>query len=175
MCGLLASELRLEPAMARRAGLLHDIGKATDHDIEGSHAMVGMELASKFNEPEVVANAIGAHHEEIEPGSLYAVLVQAADAVSSARPGARRETLELYIKRLRRLETIADSFDGVRKSYAIQAGRELRIAVKPEVVSDETAVDMARQIAKKIEEEMEYPGQIKVTVIRELRASETAR
>lgn len=175
MCGLLASELRLDPAMARRVGLLHDIGKATDHDIEGSHAMVGMELARKFNEPRIVANAIGAHHEEIEPGSLYAVLVQAADAVSSARPGARRETLELYIKRLRRLETIADSFDGVRKSYAIQAGRELRIAVRPETVSDETAVDMARQIARKIEEEMEYPGQIKVTVIRELRASETAR
>ncbi len=137
--------------------------------------MVGLELARKFNEPKIVVNAIGAHHEEIEPGSLYAILVQAADAVSSARPGARRETLELYIKRLRRLETIADSFDGVRKSYAIQAGRELRIAVRPETVSDETAVDMARQIAKKIEEEMEYPGQIKVTVIRELRASETAR
>ncbi|MCK5035620.1 MAG: HD domain-containing protein, partial [Candidatus Sabulitectum sp.] len=149
--------------------------KATDHDLEGSHAMVGMELARKFNEPRIVANAIGAHHEEVEPESLYAILVQAADAVSSARPGARRETLELYIKRLRRLETIADSFDGVRKSYAIQAGRELRIAVRPEVVSDETAIDMARQIAKKIEDEMEYPGQIKVTVIRELRASETAR
>lgn len=175
MCGLLASELHLDPAMARRVGLLHDIGKATDHDLEGSHAMVGMELARKFNEPRIVANAIGAHHEEVEPESLYAILVQAADAVSSARPGARRETLELYIKRLRRLETIADSFDGVRKSYAIQAGRELRIAVRPEVVSDEAAIDMARQIAKKIEDEMEYPGQIKVTVIRELRASETAR
>ncbi|MCK5786206.1 MAG: ribonuclease Y [Candidatus Sabulitectum sp.] len=175
MCGLLASELRLDPAMARRVGLLHDIGKATDHELEGSHAMVGMELARKFNEPKIVSNAIGAHHEEIEPESLYAILVQAADAVSSARPGARRETLELYIKRLRRLETIADSFEGVKKSYAIQAGRELRIAVRPEAVSDETAVDMARQIARKIEEEMEYPGQIKVTVIRELRTSETAR
>ncbi len=175
ICGLLASELRLEPAVARRAGLLHDIGKATDHEIEGSHAIVGMELAKKFKEPKVVVNAIGAHHEEIEPTSLYAVLVQAADAVSSARPGARRETIELYIKRLRRLETIADSFDGVKKSYAIQAGRELRIAVRPDEVTDETAIDMARQIARKIEDEMEYPGQIKVTVIRELRASETAR
>lgn len=134
-----------------------------------------MELAKKFKEPKVVVNAIGAHHEEIEPTSLYAVLVQAADAVSSARPGARRETIELYIKRLRRLETIADSFDGVKKSYAIQAGRELRIAVRPDEVSDETAIDMARLIARKIEDEMEYPGQIKVTVIRELRASETAR
>jgi ribonuclease Y len=175
ICGLLASELRLDPAIARRVGLLHDIGKATDHEIEGSHAVVGMELARKFNEPRIVSNAIGAHHEEMEPESLYAVLVQAADAVSSARPGARRETLELYIKRLNRLETIADSFEGVRKSYAIQAGRELRIAVRPEMVTDEAAVDMARQIARKIEDEMEYPGQIKVTVIRELRASETAR
>ena len=134
-----------------------------------------MELARKFSEPKTVANAIGAHHEEIEPESLYAILVQAADAVSSARPGARRETLELYIKRLHRLEAIADSFEGVRKSYAIQAGRELRIAVRPEAVKDEEAVDMAREIARKIENEMEYPGQIKVTVIRELRASETAR
>ncbi|PIE53405.1 ribonuclease Y [Candidatus Fermentibacteria bacterium] len=175
ICGLLASELRLDPGLARRAGLLHDIGKATDHDLEGSHAMVGMELARKYNEPRSVANAIGAHHEEVEPESLYAILVQAADAVSSARPGARRETLELYVKRLHRLETMADSFEGVKKSYAIQAGRELRIAVKPEAVNDDTAVDMARQIAKKIENEMEYPGQIKVTVIRELRASETAR
>lgn len=175
ICGLLASELRLDPGLARRAGLLHDIGKATDHDIEGSHAIVGMELARKFSEPRTVSNAIGAHHEELEPESLYAILVQAADAVSSARPGARRETLELYIKRLHRLETIADSFEGVRKSYAIQAGRELRIAVRPEAVNDEEAVDMAREIARKIENEMEYPGQIKVTVIRELRASETAR
>lgn len=175
VCGLLASELRLDPGLARRAGLLHDIGKATDHDLEGSHAIVGMELARKFSEPKTVANAIGAHHEEIEPESLYAILVQAADAVSSARPGARRETLELYIKRLHRLEAIADSFEGVRKSYAIQAGRELRIAVRPEAVKDEEAVDMAREIARKIENEMEYPGQIKVTVIRELRASETAR
>lgn len=175
ICGLLASELRLDPALARRVGLLHDIGKATDHDLEGSHAIVGMELARKFNEPRTVSNAIGAHHEEMEPESLYAILVQAADAVSSARPGARRETLELYVKRLHRLETIADSFEGVKKSYAIQAGRELRIAVRPEMVKDETAIDMARQIARKIENEMEYPGQIKVTVIRELRASETAR
>ncbi len=175
ICGLLASELRLDPGLARRAGLLHDIGKATDHDLEGSHAIVGMELARKFSEPRTVANAIGAHHEEVEPESLYAMLVQAADAVSSARPGARRETLELYVKRLHRLEAMADSFEGVRKSYAIQAGRELRIAVRPEAVNDEEAVDMAREIARRIENEMEYPGQIKVTVIRELRASETAR
>lgn len=175
ICGLLASELKLDPAMARRVGLLHDIGKATDQELEGSHAIVGMELARRYDEQMLVCNAIGAHHEEIEPTSLYAVLVQAADAVSSARPGARRETLELYVRRLHKLEAIADSFEGVGKSYAIQAGRELRIAVKPEQIDDAGAADMAREIARKIESEMEYPGQIKVTVIREVRASETAR
>lgn len=175
ICGLLASELKLDPGIARRAGLLHDIGKATDQELEGSHAIVGMELARRFDEQLLICNAIGAHHEEVEPTSLYAVLVQAADAVSSARPGARRETLELYIRRLHKLEAIADSFEGVGKSYAIQAGRELRIAVKPEQIDDSGASDLARDVARRIESEMEYPGQIKVTVIREVRASETAR
>ncbi|MCD4776029.1 MAG: ribonuclease Y [Candidatus Aegiribacteria sp.] len=174
ICGLLASELKLDAALARRIGLLHDIGKATDQDIDGSHAMVGMELAQRYEESEVVCNAIGAHHEEIECESLYAILIQAADSVSSARPGARRETLELYVRRLHKLESIADSFDGVRKSYAIQAGRELRIAVRPETVDDDSAAELARIVARKIESEMQYPGQIKVTVIRETRASETA-
>lgn len=175
ICGLLASELKLDPVIARRIGLLHDIGKATDQDIEGSHAAVGMELAQRYEESPVVCNAIGAHHEEIECNSLYAILIQAADAVSSARPGARRETLELYVRRLHKLESIADSFDGVKKSYAIQAGRELRIAVKPEQIDDDSAAELARIVARKIESDMEYPGQIKVTVIRETRASETAR
>jgi len=175
VCGLLAAELKLDIPLARRIGLLHDIGKATDQDIEGSHAMVGMELAQRYEESKVVCNAIGAHHEEIDAESLYAVLVQASDAVSSARPGARRETLELYVRRLHKLEAIADSFDGVKKSYAIQAGRELRIAVKPEVIDDDAAADLARMAARKIEKDLEYPGQIKVTVIRETRASETAR
>ena len=175
ICGLLASELKLDPALARRAGLLHDIGKATDQELEGSHAIVGMELARRFDEQMLICNAIGAHHEAVEPTSMYAVLVQAADAVSSARPGARRETLELYIRRLHKLEAIADSFEGVGKSYAIQAGRELRIAVKPEQIDDAGASDLAREIARKIESDMEYPGQIKVTVIREVRASETAK
>lgn len=175
VCGLLAAELRLDPSVARRVGLLHDIGKATEQDMEGSHAIVGMDLARKYEESPLVCNAIGAHHEEMEPESLYAVLVQAADAASSARPGARRESLELYVKRLQKLETIADSFDGVSKSYAIQAGRELRIAVKPEVVDDSGAADLARMVARRVESEMEYPGQIKVMVIREVRATETAR
>ncbi len=175
ICGLLASELKLDAALARRIGLLHDIGKATDQDIEGSHAIVGMELAQRYEEDPVVCNAIGAHHEEVEVDSLYAILIQAADAVSSARPGARRETLELYVRRLHNLESIADGFDGVRKSYAIQAGRELRIAVKPEMVDDASAADLARLVARKVERELKYPGQIKVTVIRETRATETAR
>ncbi|NLP06088.1 ribonuclease Y [Candidatus Fermentibacteria bacterium] len=175
ICGLLAAELKLDSTIARRAGLLHDIGKATDQESEGSHALVGMEMARKFDETPLICNAIGAHHEEVEPESLFAVLVQAADSVSGARPGARRETLELYVKRLQKLETIADSFDGVSKSYAIQAGREVRIAVKPEAVDDSGAADLARLVARRIESEVEYPGQIKVTVIREVRASETAR
>ena len=175
ICGLISAELRLDSAVASRIGLLHDIGKASDQELEGSHAMVGMELARKYDEPQIVFNAIGAHHEEIEPESLYAILVQAADAVSSARPGARKETLELYIRRLHKLESIADAYDGVRKSYAIQAGRELRIAVKPEMIDDAGSEELARSVARKIENEMEYPGQIRVTVIREVRATETAK
>ncbi|MEN8209369.1 MAG: ribonuclease Y, partial [Candidatus Fermentibacteria bacterium] len=174
ICGLLASELKLDAALARRVGLLHDIGKATDQDIEGSHAIVGMELAQRYEESPLVCNAIGAHHEEIECDSLYGIIIQAADSVSSARPGARRETLELYVRRLHKLESIADSFDGVKKSYAIQAGRELRIAVRPETVDDDAAAELARIVARKIESDMQYPGQIKVTVIRETRSSETA-
>ena len=174
ICGLLASELKLDAALARRIGLLHDIGKATDQDIEGSHAIVGMELAQRYEESPLVCNAIGAHHEEIDCDSLYGIIIQAADSVSSARPGARRETLELYVRRLHKLESIADSFDGVKKSYAIQAGRELRIAVRPETVDDDAAAELARIVARKIESEMQYPGQIKVTVIRETRSSETA-
>ena len=174
ICGLLASELKLDAALARRIGLLHDIGKATDQDIEGSHAIVGMELAQRYEESPLVCNAIGAHHEEIDCDSLYGIIIQAADSVSSARPGARRETLELYVRRLHKLESIADSFDGVKKSYAIQAGRELRIAVRPETVDDDAAAELARMVARKIESDMQYPGQIKVTVIRETRASETA-
>lgn len=174
ICGLLASELKLDAALARRVGLLHDIGKATDQDIEGSHAIVGMELAQRYEESPLVCNAIGAHHEEIDCDSLYGIIIQAADSVSSARPGARRETLELYVRRLHKLESIADSFDGVKKSYAIQAGRELRIAVRPETVDDDAAAELARIVARKIESEMQYPGQIKVTVIRETRSSETA-
>lgn len=174
VCGLLAAEMKLDAALARRIGLLHDIGKSTDQEIEGSHAIVGMELAQRYDESPLVCNAIGAHHEEIECESLYGILVQAADTVSSARPGARRETLELYVRRLHKLESIADSFDGVRKSYAIQAGRELRIAVRPETVDDDAAAELARIVARKIESDMEYPGQIKVMVIRETRATETA-
>ncbi|MBN1433624.1 ribonuclease Y [Candidatus Fermentibacterales bacterium] len=174
ICGLLASELKLDSSVARRVGLLHDIGKTADHEAEGSHAIVGMELARRYDESPLVCNAIGAHHEEMEPETLYAVIVQAADAVSSARPGARRETLENYVRRLHKLESIADSFDGVGKSYAIQAGRELRIAVKPEIIDDSGAADLARVVAKRIESEVDYPGQIKVTVIREVRAAETA-
>jgi ribonuclease Y len=173
--GLIASELKLDATVARRAGVLHDIGKASDQEVEGSHAEVGMELARRFDESRVVCNAVGAHHEEVEPESLYAVIVQAADAVSGARPGARRETLERYVRRLHRLESLADGFDGVSKSYAIQAGRELRIAVRPESVNDSGAADLARMVARRIERDMEYPGQIKVTVIREVRAAETAR
>jgi len=173
--GLIASELKLDASVARRAGVLHDIGKATDQEVEGSHAQVGMELARRFDESPLVCNAVGAHHEEVEPESLYALIVQAADAVSGARPGARRETLERYVRRLHRLEALADGFDGVSKSYAIQAGRELRIAVRPESVDDGGAADLARMVARRIERDMEYPGQIKVTVIREVRAAETAR
>ncbi|MFH1640531.1 MAG: HDIG domain-containing metalloprotein, partial [Candidatus Omnitrophota bacterium] len=175
LLGVMASELGLDFKLARRIGLLHDIGKAIDHQIEGTHAKIGADLARKYNEPAEVQLAIEAHHEEAESKSLYAVLAIAADAISATRPGARRETLETYIKRLDKLESIANVFKGVEKSYAIQAGREIRIIVQPEKISDSDAINLSRDIRKKIEEGMEYPGQIKVTVIRETRAIEYAK
>ena len=175
LLGVMASELGLDFKLGRRIGLLHDIGKAVDHQVEGTHAKLGAELAKKYNEPAEIASAIEAHHEETQPQSLYAVLAVAADAISAARPGARRETLETYIKRLEKLESIANLFKGVEKSFAIQAGREIRVIVQPEKISDSDAINLARDIRKKIEEGMEYPGQIKVTVIRETRAIEYAK
>lgn len=170
LAGLMASEIGIDPTIAKRAGLLHDIGKAVDHEVEGPHAVIGSEVAKKYRESPIIVNAIAAHHGDVEFQSLEAVLVQAADAISAARPGARRETLEAYIKRLEKLEEIANTCEGVEKSYAIQAGRELRIMVKPENIDDAGAIEMARNIVKRIEEELEYPGQIKVNVIRETRA-----
>lgn len=175
LLGVMASELGLDFKMARRIGLLHDIGKAVDHQVEGTHAKLGAELARKFNEPIEVQEAIEAHHEEAEAKTFFAVLAVAADAISASRPGARRETLETYIKRLEKLESIANLFKGVEKSFAIQAGREIRVIVQPEKISDSDAINLARDIRKKIEEGMEYPGQIKVTVIRETRAVEYAK
>lgn len=175
LLGAMASELKLDFKLARRIGLLHDLGKSVDHQVEGTHAKIGAELARKFNESPEVIHAIEAHHEETALNSFYAVLVVAADAISAARPGARRETLETYIKRLENLESIAGLFKGVDKAFAIQAGREIRIVVQPEKISDSDAINMAREIRKKIEEGMEYPGQIKVTVIRETRAIEYAK
>ena len=172
---IMAEELGLDSTRARRAGLLHDIGKALDHDMEGTHVELGVEVLRKYKENELVVNAVEAHHGEVEPKTLEAVLVQAADAISASRPGARRETLEAYIKRLQNLEEIANSFDGVDKSFAIQAGREVRIIVKPEKVSDAEMTVLARDIAKKVESDMEYPGQIKVNVIRETRTIEYAK
>lgn len=175
LCGLLATELGLDPTVAKRAGLLHDIGKAVDHEVEGSHALIGSELAKKYHESAAVVNAIGAHHGDLEMANLEAVLVQAADAISAARPGARRETLETYIRRLEKLEEIANSYEGVEKSFAIQAGREIRIMVKPEVVDDLGAAQMVKDIVKRVEEELDYPGQIKINVIRETRAVDYAK
>ena len=175
LASIMASELGIDPTIAKRAGLLHDIGKAVDHEMEGPHALLGAEIAKKFKESPAVVNAIGAHHGDLEQTSIEAVLVQAADAISAARPGARRETLEAYIKRLEKLEEIANSFEGVDKSFAIQAGREVRIMVKPDEVDDLGSVEMARTIIKRIEDEIEYPGQIKVNVIRETRAVEYAK
>ncbi len=172
---IMADELGLDSKRARRAGLLHDIGKALDHDMEGTHVEIGVDILKKFKENELVINAVEAHHGDVEPQTLEAVLVQAADAISASRPGARRETLEAYIKRLEELEKIADSFEGVEKSFAIQAGREVRIIVKPDKISDAQMTILARDVAKKVEDEMEYPGQIKVNVIRESRAIEYAK
>ena len=172
---IMAEEMGLNPKIARRAGLLHDIGKALDHDMEGTHVEIGVEILKKYKENDIVINAVEAHHGDVEPLSLEAVLVQAADAISASRPGARRETLEAYIKRLEKLEEIADSFDGVEKSFAIQAGREVRIIVKPEKISDSKMTLLARDVAKKVEEEMDYPGQIKVNIIRETRVVDYAK
>lgn len=171
----MASELGADVKLAKRAGLLHDIGKAVDHEVEGPHIQIGADLAKKYKESSEVVHAVAAHHGDIEATTVEAVLVQAADAISAARPGARRETLESYIKRLEKIEEIANSFDGVEKSFAIQAGREVRIMVKPEEVNDSEIVYIARDIVKKIEDELEYPGQIKVNVIRETRAIEYAK
>ena len=172
---IMAEELGLDPRIARRAGLLHDIGKALDHDMEGTHVEIGVEVLKKYKESDIVINAVQAHHGDVEPKSIEAILVQAADAISASRPGARRETLETYIKRLEKLEEIADSFEGVEKSFAIQAGRGVRLIVKPEKITDAQMIIMARDVAKQIEDQMEYPGQIKVNVIRETRAIEYAK
>ena len=163
------------PAPVKRAALLHDIGKAVTHEVEGSHALIGAEIARRFGEDPAVVHGIEAHHNEVEPKTLLAVLVQAADAVSAARPGARRETLESYVRRLERLETIALDFDGVDRVFAMQAGREVRVAVDPGTVDDLAAADLARRIARKLEDDLQYPGQIQVTVIREYRATDYAR
>jgi ribonuclease Y len=175
LCGIIAAELGLDIKDAKRIGFLHDVGKAVDHEVEGSHALIGAELAKKYGESQKIVNALAAHHDEVKSGSIEAIIVQAADALSAARPGARREMLETYIKRLDDLERIAKSFKGVDKSYAIQAGREVRIMVESEEVSDERASVLAREIAQQIEKELAFPGQIRVTVIRETRAVDYAK
>lgn len=175
LSGIMAAELGADIKIAKRAGLLHDIGKAVDHEIEGPHVTIGADIARKYKESNEVVHAIEAHHNDVEPQTIEAILVQAADAISAARPGARRETLESYIKRLEKLEEIANSFEGVEKSFAIQAGREIRIMVKPEDINDSSIIMVAKSIVKRIEDELEYPGQIKVNVIRETRAIEYAK
>ena len=175
LCGMMANELGLNAKAARRAGLLHDIGKAIDHEVEGSHALIGADMAKKHGEPEDIVHAIGAHHDDVKPQTVLAVLVQAADALSAARPGARREMLVTYVKHLKEIEEIANSFKGVTKSYAVQAGREVRVMVESREVNDDDAVVLSKDVARKIEESLTYPGQIKVTVIRETRAVEYAK
>ncbi len=175
VAGLLAEELGIDPVLARRAGLLHDIGKSVDHEVEGTHVEIGVDILKKYKESPIIINAVEAHHGDVEPTSLIAVLVQAADAISASRPGARRETVETYIKRLEKIEDICNSQKGVEKSFAIQAGREVRIIVKPDVVDDATLPAVARAIATQIEQEVNYPGQIKVNVIRETRVTELAK
>ena len=175
LAGLMAAEMGADVTLAKRGGLLHDLGKAADHEVEGTHVTIGADLAKKYHESAAVIHCIEAHHGDVEVKSIEAALVQAADAISAARPGARRETLEYYIKRLQKLEEIADSFEGVERSFAIQAGREIRIIVKPEKIDDAMAVSFARDVAKKIEDELEYPGQIKVVLIREMRVIDYAK
>jgi len=175
LAGVMASELGVDVQLAKRAGLLHDLGKAIDHEVEGPHAVIGADLARRMNEPASIVHAIEAHHADVEPNTVEAVLVQAADAISAGRPGARRETLESYIKRLEKLEAVANSHKGVERTYAMQAGREIRVMVKPEQISDADATVLAREIAKQIEDELEYPGQVKVMVIRESRAVDFAK
>ena len=175
VAGMLAAELQIDPVEAKRAALLHDIGKAVTHEVEGSHALIGAEIARRFGEEPAIVHGIEAHHNEVEPRTLVAVLVQAADAVSAARPGARREALESYVRRLERLEKLAWDFEGVEKVFAMQAGREVRVVVDPGSVDDLGASDLARRIAKRLEEDLQYPGQIQVTVIRELRVTDYAR
>ena len=175
LAGMMASELGIDPTIAKRAGLLHDIGKSIDHEVEGTHIQIGVDIARKYKESDAVIHAIQAHHGDVEAKTIVACLVQAADALSAARPGARRENVENYIKRLQMLEEVASSFDGVDRTFAIQAGREVRVMVKPEIVNDERMIPLAREICKKIEEELEYPGQIKVNIIRENRATDYAK
>ena len=175
LCGIIASELGLDASLAKRIGLLHDIGKALDHEVEGSHIELGVNVVKKYKENEDVIHAVNSHHGDIEPKTAYALILQAADTASAARPGARRENLENYIKRLEKLESLVSSFAGVRGCYAIQAGREVRVMIKPEVINDEHMIPLARNICKKIESELDYPGQIKVNIIRESRAVDFAK
>ena len=175
MAGLLASEIGVDVKLAKRAGLLHDIGKSVDHEIEGTHIQIGADLCRRYKENPIVVNAVESHHDDVEPQTLIACIVQAADTISAARPGARRETLESYTNRLKQLEDITNSFKGVEKSYAIQAGREVRVMVVPDQITDDDMVLLARDISKRIEDDLDYPGQIKVNVIRESRATDYAK